>query len=236
MRLWLQTLLPPAVTTFLYFIIFGNVIGARLGVMGGVRYIEYIVPGLILMSVIVNSYANVASSFYSVKFHRSIEDILISPVSPSVVVAGFVLGGVARGVCAGFVVLFISLFFVSIPFDYPWIAIIVVVLTAVLFAMGGLINGILANDFNDINVIPIFILTPLTYLGGVFFTIESLPSPWNETAYLNPIFYMMDSFRWGLFGIRELNTVIALSATVFIISILAVTCFYLITRGVSIKK
>ncbi|HEX5638137.1 MAG TPA: ABC transporter permease, partial [Gammaproteobacteria bacterium] len=168
-RIWVQTLLPPAITMSLYFIIFGNLVGSRIGEMGGFDYMQYIVPGLIMMAVITNAYSNVVSSFYSAKFQRSIEELLVSPVPNNIILLGYVLGGVARGVAVGFIVTLLSLFFTDLHIHHFFIIIYTVTMTAVLFSLGGFINAVYAKSFDDISIVPTFVLTPLTYLGGVFY-------------------------------------------------------------------
>lgn len=174
-RIWIQTLVPPAITMSLYFVIFGNLIGSRIGDMGGFTYMEFIVPGLIMMSVITNSYSNVASSFFSAKFQRNIEEMLVAPVPNYVIIAGYVGGGVARGLCVGLIVTLVSLFFVPLQIHHLFSVCFTVLLTAILFSLGGLINAVFAKTFDDISIIPTFVLTPLTYLGGVFYSISLLP-------------------------------------------------------------
>jgi len=199
-RIWIQTILPPAITTALYFIIFGKLIGEQIGEMDGYRYIDFIVPGLILMSVISNSYANVVSSFYSSKFQRHVEELLIAPVPNAVILAGYVGGGVARGIIVGITVTVVSMFFSDWQIHSYSITLLVFFLTSVLFAMAGFINAIYANSFDDISIIPTFVLTPLTYLGGVFYSISMLPDFWQTASMFNPVFYMINAFRYGLLG------------------------------------
>src|SRR5690606_16982937 len=184
-RIWPQTLLPPAITMTLYFVIFGNLIGSRIGDMGGFDYMQYIAPGLIMMSVIQNSYGNVVSSFYSTKFQRSIEEMLVSPTSGFTILAGFVAGGVARGLCVGLIVTLLSLFFTDLYVHHLAVTIAVVVLTATLFSIGGFINAMFANKFDDVAIVPTFVLTPLTYLGGVFYSIDQLPEFWRTLSLFN---------------------------------------------------
>ncbi len=194
-RIWGQTLLPPAITMTLYFIIFGNLIGSRIGEMGGFNYMEFIVPGLIMMSVITNSYGNVVSSFFSTKFQRNIEELLVSPIPNWVILSGYVVGGVSRGLAVGLIVTLLSLFFTQLQIHNLWVTVATVALTSVLFSLGGFINAIFANSFDDVSIIPTFILTPLTYLGGVFYSIQLLPEFWQMVSQLNPILYMVNTFR-----------------------------------------
>lgn len=200
LRIWPQTLLPPAITMVLYFVIFGAVIGSRIGEMSGFNYMTYVLPGLVMMSVITNSFSNVASSFFSNKFQRSIEEVLVSPVPNWIILAGYVFGGVARGVITGTIVMLLGLFFVDLQIHNPFITLLAVIMTAMLFALGGFINGVLARKFDDVSIIPTFVLTPMTYLGGVFYSIEVLPEFWQKVSMLNPILYQVNAFRYGILG------------------------------------
>lgn len=235
-RIWVQTLLPPVITMTLYFIIFGNLIGSRIGEMGGYDYMQYIVPGLIMMSVITNSYANVVSSFYSTKFQNSIEEILVSPTPNYVILAGFVGGGVARGVIVGFLVTLLSLFFTKLHIENFFLMVLVVILTAILFSIGGFINAIFANKFDDISIVPTFVLTPLTYLGGVFYSIDLLSEFWRSVSLGNPILYMVNAFRYGILGVSDVNIYFSIgmiSAFVFIFTSLAL---FLLNKGIGIRS
>ena len=196
-RIWIQTLIPPAITIALYFVIFGNLVGRRVGEMGGFQYMEFIVPGLIMMSVIQNSYSNVVSSFFSQRFQRSIEELLVSPVPNYVILTGFVVGGMARGLAVGAIVTTLSLFFADIQIVHPFITVTVILLTSVVFSLAGFINAVYANSFDDISIVPTFVLTPLIYLGGVFYSTQMLPPFWQVVSALNPIFYMVNTFRYG---------------------------------------
>ena len=205
MRIWQQTLLPPVITTSLYFVIFGNLIGPRIGTMDGYRYIDFIVPGLILMSVITNAYANVSSSFFSAKFQRSIEEIQVSPTPNSIILLGYVSGGMVRGILVGLIVTVVSLLFSRLSVhNYP-VIISIIVLTALLFSLAGFLNGLFAKKFDDVSIVPTFILTPLTYLGGVFYSIKLLPEFWQGVSHTNPILYMINAFRYGFLGITDLH-------------------------------
>ncbi len=238
-RIWPQTLLPPAITMSLYFIIFGGLIGSRVGQMGGVSYMQYIVPGLIMMSVITNAYTNVASSFFSAKFQRSIEELLISPIPNYIILLGFVLGGVARGIAVGIIVTLLSLFFTKLGIHNLLIASVVIVLTSILFALGGFINAIYANKFDDISIIPTFVLTPLTYLGGVFYSITELSKLsefWQQVAYWNPILYMVNLFRYGILGIADTDLMLSLVMLVTLTVVLFLTALYLLRRGVGLRQ
>ncbi|MDO6592570.1 ABC transporter permease [Neptuniibacter sp. 1_MG-2023] len=235
-RIWAQTLLPPAITMTLYFIIFGNLIGSRIGEMGGFNYMEYIVPGLIMMSVITNSYSNVVSSFYSTKFQRSIEELLVSPVPNWIILSGFVLGGVVRGLGVGLIVTLLSLFFTDLQVQNLLVTIAIVFLTAVLFALGGFINAVFANSFDDISIIPTFVLTPLTYLGGVFYSIQLLPEFWQGVSQLNPILYMVNTFRYGILGVSDINVGFAFMMILLFIGGLFSYALYLLQNGKGIRS
>jgi ABC-2 type transport system permease protein len=235
-RIWPQTLLPPAITTSLYFMIFGKLIGERVGNISGVSYMDYIVPGIILMSVISHSYANVVSSFYSTKFQRHIEELLVSPVSNWVILLGYVLGGVARGLLVGMVVTGISLLYTDITVNNLAIAITVAILTATLFALAGFINAIFADSFDAISIIPNFILTPLSYLGGVFYSVSMLPDLWQTISLANPILYMINAFRFGLIGVSDIEVWLAFAMTGGFILFLTLLSLYLLHKGVGIKN
>lgn len=236
MRIWPQTLLPPAITMALYFIIFGKLIGSRIGDMGGFDYIQYIVPGLIMMSVITNSYSNVVSSFFGAKFHRSIEELLISPVSPHTILLGYITGGILRGLAVGFIVSMLSLFFTELQVHHLGITILVVVLTAGVFSLAGFINAVYARNFDDISIVPTFVLTPLTYLGGVFYSIDLLPEFWQSVSLINPILHMVNAFRYGILGVSDINIFIAigflLAATVALYGL----SLYLLKTGKGLRQ
>jgi ABC-2 type transport system permease protein len=236
LRIWPQTLLPPAITITLYFIIFGNLIGSRIGDMGGFDYMAYIVPGLIMMSVIQNSYGNVVSSFFSTKFQNSIEEMLVSPMSSLVILCGFVCGGMARGILVGITVTLLSLFFTDLRIENAWITVFVVVMTSLLFAVGGLINAIFARKFDDISIVPTFVLTPLTYLGGVFYSIDLLPDFWRGVSMANPILYMVNTFRYGVLGVSDINVQVALVAIVMFAAGMFLFALWLLHRGVGIRS
>ncbi|SMY36715.1 Inner membrane transport permease YadH [Photobacterium malacitanum] len=235
-RIWVQTLVPPAITMTLYFIIFGNLIGKRIGDMEGFSYMEYIVPGLIMMSVITNSYSNVASSFFSAKFQHNIEELLVAPVPNYIIIAGYVGGGVLRGLGVGFIVSVVSLLFVSLNIAHLGIIIATVVMTSVVFSLGGLINAIFARTFDDISIIPTFVLTPLTYLGGVFYSINLLPEVWQMVSKVNPIVYMVNAFRYGFLGVSDVGIGTSFAVlSVFVIALYSVA-YYLISRGIGLRS
>jgi ABC-2 type transport system permease protein len=236
MRIWVQTLVPPAITMTLYFIIFGNLIGSQIGRMQGFSYMEFIVPGLIMMSVITNSYANVASSFFSAKFQRNVEELLVAPVPNYIIVLGFVGGGVARGMLVGVIVTLLSLFFVDIQIHHLFVIMSTVILTATLFSLGGLINAVYAKTFDDISIVPTFILTPLTYLGGVFYSLSLLPPFWQGLSNLNPIVYMVNAFRYGFLGHSDVNMVVAYAVMLGLIAVLFAVAMRLISKGTGLRS
>ncbi|MEE2763926.1 MAG: ABC transporter permease [Pseudomonadota bacterium] len=234
-RIWAQTLLPPAVTMTLYFIIFGNLIGSRIGQMGGFDYMAFIVPGLIMMAVITNSYANVVSSFFSMKFQRSIEELLVSPVPNWVILAGYVCGGMARGLGIGLIVTLLSLAFTNLTIHSLPMMVATVFLTSALFALGGFINAMLATKFDDISIVPTFVLTPLTYLGGVFYSIDLLPEFWQGVSMANPILYMVNGFRYGILGVSDVNPFVSLGMILVFIVVLAAISLRMLARGKGIR-
>jgi len=235
-RIWLQTIIPPVITISLYFVIFGNLIGSQIGDMDGFRYMDYIVPGLIMMAVITNSYANVVSSFYGCKFHHHIEEMLVSPLPNYLIVTGFVTGGIARGLAVGLAVTLVSMLFTDLDVYNLAVVITTVILTSAVFSLAGLINGVFAKSFDDISIVPTFVLTPLTYLGGVFYTISMLPEFWQNASKLNPILYMVNAFRYGFLGVSD----ISLTASYVIIAVFIVSLYsyalYLLNTGYGIRR
>jgi ABC-2 type transport system permease protein len=237
MRIWVQTLVPPAVTMSLYFVIFGSLIGPRIGTMDGFDYIQFMIPGLIMMSVITNSYNNVVSSFYGIKFQKSIEELLISPMPNWSILLGFVLGGVARGVMIGFIVYGVSLlFYPSFTIVNPLLTLLVLFLTAILFSLMGFINAVFADSFDDISIIPTFILTPLIYLGGVFYSINILPEVWRSISMVNPMLYVVNTFREGMLGVSDVSIMFSLGMILGFIGLLTGACLYLLNKGTGIRE
>lgn len=230
-RIWVQTLLPPAITMILYFVIFGKLIGSRIGDMGGFSYIEFVAPGLIMMAVITNAYANVSSSFFSAKFQRSIEELLVSPTPNYIILLGYVMGGVARGVAVGLIVTVMSLFFADLHIHHWFTTMFIVFMTSVLFSIAGFINAIYANTFDDVSIIPTFVLTPLTYFGGVFYSINLLPEFWQQISVLNPILHMVNAFRYGMLGISDLNVGMALVGLTLFVVVLFAVALHLLKTG-----
>lgn len=237
LRIWVQTLVPPAITMTLYFVIFGSIVGERIGEMGGRPYMEFIVPGLIMMSIITNSYSNVASSFFSAKFQRNIEEMLVAPVSTSVIIAGYVGGGLARALIVAVIVTLVSFLFVeNVQIYHAGILLLTVILTSTLFSLGGLVNAVFAKTFDDISIVPTFVLTPLTYLGGVFFSISLLPGIWESVAQFNPVLYMVNAFRYGFLGISDVNITLAMGVIVGFNVLFFVTAYTLLQRGTGIRS
>ncbi len=235
-RIWIQTIVPPAITMTLYFIIFGNLIGRRIGTMDGFDYMQYIAPGLIMMSVITNSYGNVVSSFFGAKFGRHIEEMLVSPMSNATVIIGHVAGGVMRGLLVGTLVTVVALFFTKLEVAHPFITITIVVLSSTVFALAGFINAVFARKFDDISIVPTFVLTPLTYLGGVFYSISLLPEFWQKVSLANPIIYMVNAFRYGILGTSDISIGYAyLIVGLFVVGLFTVSMM-LLNRGVGIRE
>ena len=236
LRIWVQTIVPPAITMTLYFIIFGSLIGRRIGTMDGFDYMQYIAPGLIMMSVITNSYGNVVSSFFGAKFARHVEEMLVSPMSNATIVIGHVAGGVLRGCLVGALVTVIALFFTDLDVQYPLVTVSVVLLSSTVFALAGFINAVFARKFDDISIIPTFVLTPLTYLGGVFYSISLLPQPWQTISLANPILYMVNAFRFGILGKSDIDIGTAYAILIVFIVLLFTVCMQLMRRGVGIRE
>jgi len=235
-RIWAQTIVPPAITATLYFVIFGSLIGGRIGDMGGYSYIQYIAPGLIMMSVITNSYGNVVSSFFGAKFGKHIEELLVSPLPNWLIVAGYTVGGVARGLIVGGVVTVITLVFTRLHIHNVLVVLSAVLLSSVVFALAGMINAIFAKNFDQITFIPTFVLTPLTYLGGVFYTITLLPDWAQHVSHANPILYMVNAFRFGFLGASDVNVGLAYAIMIGAAIVLYAACVWLLQRGVGTRE
>ena len=235
-RIWVQTIVPPAITMTLYFIIFGNLIGKRIGVMGGFDYMQYIAPGLIMMSVITNSYGNVVSSFFGAKYGKHIEEMLVSPMSNATIIIGHVAGGVIRGLMVGALVTMIALGFTRLTIEHPLITFSMVVLASIVFALLGFVNAVFAKKFDDISIIPTFVLTPLTYLGGVFYSITLLPEFWQKVSLGNPILYMVNAFRYGILGVSDIRIGYAYLIVGFFVIGLFTLNLTLLNRGVGIRE
>ncbi len=235
-RIWVQTLIPPAITMTLYFVIFGNLIGSQIDDMDGFKYIEYIIPGLIMMSVITNSYSNVVSTFFSAKMFGHVQEMLISPVPNHIILLGYIGGGMARGLMVGLIVTLVSLFFSRLHIVHPVITIAIVMMTSMLFSIAGLVNAIYAKDFDDITIIPTFVLTPLTYLGGVFYSINMLSEFWQNISLANPVLYMVNGFRYGILGVSDISPWISFSLLLIFIAGFYSYAYYLLKKGVGIRS
>ena len=205
LRIWTQTLLPSAITMSLYFVIFGSLIGSRIGEMGGFTYMQFVVPGLIMMAIVTNSYSNVVSSFFGSKFNHSVEELLVSPTPNYIILLGYIVGGISRGLLVAVVVTTVSLFFTRLQIHSPVVVVLVVLRTSTLFALAGFINAVYANNFDDISIIPTFVLTPLIYLGGVFYSMDLLPDFWAGVSKLNPLVYVVNAFRYGVLGVSDVS-------------------------------
>jgi ABC-2 type transport system permease protein len=235
-RIWLQTIVPPAITMTLYFIIFGSLIGRRIGSMDGYDYMQYIAPGLIMMSVITNSYGNVVSSFFGAKFARHIEEMMVSPMSNATIILGHVAGGVIRGLLVGAIVTVVALAFTRLEVQHPLVTFSMVLLSSIIFSLAGFINAVFARKFDDISIIPTFVLTPLTYLGGVFYSISLLPEVWQKVSLLNPILYMVNAFRYGILGTSDIDIGHAyLIVALFVIGLFSVSMI-LMSRGIGMRE
>ena len=236
LRIWSQTLLPSAITMSLYYVIFGSLIGSRIGQMGGYSYMEFVVPGLIMMAIVTNSYANVASSFFGAKFNHSVEELLVSPVPSYVILWGYVIGGVTRGVLVAIIVTAVSLFFTKLAINNILIVLAVVILTSILFALFGFINGVFANTFDDISIVPTFVLTPLTYLGGVFYSLDLLPEFWANVSRANPLVYVVNAFRYGMLGVSDVNIQVAFTMIVVFVVSAYLYSLYLLNSGKRLRS
>jgi ABC-2 type transport system permease protein len=236
LRIWTQTLLPSAITMSLYFVIFGTLIGSRIGEMGGFTYMEFVVPGLIMMAIVTNSYSNVVSSFFGSKFNHSVEELLVSPTPNYVILMGYVVGGVSRGLFVAIVVTLVSLFFTRLQIHNYFIVLAVVLMTSTLFALAGFINAVFANSFDDISIIPTFVLTPLIYLGGVFYSMDLLPPFWAAVSKLNPLVYVVNAFRYGVLGVSDVSLGFALSMIASFTAIAFTVCMYLLNSGTRLRQ
>ncbi|OGX08568.1 MAG: ABC transporter permease [Omnitrophica WOR_2 bacterium GWA2_47_8] len=236
MRIWPQTLLPPIITQGLYFAIFGKFIGSQIGQVHGVSYMAFIIPGLVMMAVINNSYANVVSSFFGSKFQRNVEEVMVSPTSNWVIMAGYSIGGILRGLLVGLLVFIIStLFEHPVIFNFG-IILLFILLTSLVCSLGGLLNGILATKFDDVSIFPTFILTPMTYLGGVFYSIHSLPEAWQKISMYNPILYMVNGFRYGFYGFTDVSLALSIFLLCLLNVVLAVLTLVMLKKGIGLKS
>ncbi|MDP1696389.1 MAG: ABC transporter permease [Xanthomonadaceae bacterium] len=236
LRIWAQTLVPPAITMTLYFLIFGNLIGSRIGNMGGFTYMDFIVPGLVMMSIIQNSYGNISSSFFGAKFGRHVEELLVAPMPPWVILSGYVAGAVLRGLMVGAIVLVIAMFFTEVRIPHPLITLSTVFLGATIFSLAGFVNAVYAKKFDDIAIVPTFILTPLTYLGGVFYSVNLLPEFWANASHANPILYMVNAFRYGLLGVSDVPLGLSYAVMIGFVVVLSWLGLVLLKRGVGLRS
>jgi ABC-2 type transport system permease protein len=236
LRIWGQTLVPPAITMTLYFLIFGQLIGSRIGDMGGISYIDFIVPGLVMMSIIQNSYGNISSSFFGAKFGRHVEELLVSPMPNWVILGGYVAGAVLRGLMVGVIVLVIAMLFTRVRVPHPWITLTTVLLGSVIFSLAGFVNAVYARKFDDVAIVPTFILTPLTYLGGVFYSVRLLPDWAQALTHANPIFYMVNAFRYGLLGMSDVPLLTAYALMVGFVVGLGAFALFLLDRGIGLRS
>ena len=234
-RIWSQTMLSPTVSSILYFIIFGQIIGAQVGTVSGYKYIQFIVPGLVMMNIITSSYSSAASAFFSAKFQHSIEELLVAPVPNITILLGYMSGGILRGVLVGIIVTFIALFFTHLHVHSIMTIIVTTLLSACIFALTGLINAIYAKNFEGISIIPTFVLTPLTYLGGVFYPITLLPRFWQHVSYVNPVSYIIDNFRFGFLGIKDNYLFLSYLLMISLIIILLSISYCLMEKGVGLR-
>lgn len=235
LRIWSQTLLPPAITMTLYFIIFGKLIGSQIHDVDGYSYMQYIVPGLTMMSIMTSAYSNTASSFFGAKFSKSIEEMLVSSMPNILILLGYMLGGALRGLLVGVIVLCISLLFTHIQIYNAWVVISMAFISSMLFSLGGFINGIFARKFDDVSFIPTFVLTPLTYLGGVFYSVKQLPETWQKLSIFNPIFNIVDTFKYGMLGVSDVNVYFGFSLVCILFIVLFVWCYFLLQKGVGLR-
>ena len=236
LRIWSQTLVPPAITMTLYFLIFGGLIGSRVGEMDGIRYMDFIVPGLVMMSVIQNSYGNISSSFFGAKFGRHVEELLVSPMPDWVILGGYVAGAVLRGLMVGVIVLAIAMLFTTVRIPHPLVTVTTVLLGATIFSLAGFINAVFAKKFDDVAIVPVFILTPLTYLGGVFYSVRLLPGWAEAMTHANPIFYMVNAFRYGLLGTSDVGLGVAYGLMLAFVVVLAALSLWLLRRGTGLRS
>lgn len=235
-RIWTQTLLPSAITMSLYFVIFGTLVGSRIGEMGGFTYMQFVVPGLIMMAIVTNSYSNVVSSFFGSKFNNSIEELLVSPTPNYIILWGYILGGVTRGLMVAVIVTLVALFFTDLSIYSLPVVVAIVTMTSILFALAGFINAVFANSFDDISIVPTFVLTPLIYLGGVFYSLDLLPDFWRGVSQLNPLVYVVNAFRYGVLGVSDVSIEFAFGMIGFFTVIAYVYCMHLLNSGTRLRQ
>lgn len=236
LRIWVQTLVPPAIMMTLYFVIFGNLIGSKIGDMDGFDYIDYIIPGLIMMSVITNSYSNVVAAFFNAKMYGHVQEMLTSPIPNHVILLGYIGGGMARGILVGLIVTIVSLFFSDLTIKHPFITVGILLLTSMLFSIMGFINAVYAKNFDDISIVPTFVLTPLTYLGGVFYSINLLSDFWQTVSLANPVLYMVNGFRYGILGESDINPTISFVLIIIFTAGLYALAYQLLKKGIGTRS
>ena len=236
-RIWPQTFLPSIITSILYFLVFGKILGERIGEIGGHPYITFVVPGLVMLAVVTNSFSNVATTFFQAKFFaRNIDEILVSPTPPWVIISGYVAGGMVRGIVIGALVIIVSAFFSPLPMTHPFIILLFLILSSLLFSLAGLVNGIYAKSFDGITIVPTFVLTPLVYLGGVFYSVQALPPLWQKLTYADPIFYLINGFRDGFMGISDISLSLSIGVLLLLIALLIAVSWYLIRTGLGLRQ
>lgn len=236
LRVWSQSLMPPVITMLLYFIVFGKFIGSQLNEIHGVSYMNFITPGLIMMAIIMNAYNNTVFSFFIARFHKNIEEILIAPVSYHTILLGYVMGGVARGLLTGLFVTFTSFFFTHYVPHNIWVIILCAIMASLFFSLAGLSNAIFSKKFDDISIVPTFVLTPLAYLGGIFYSIEQLPAGWQVVSHFNPVFYIIAIFRYGFLGIETVSLANGLSVLAAFIAVIYTVNYLLLKRGIGVRS
>lgn len=236
-RIWPQTFLPSVITSVLYFLVFGKILGERIGEIGGYPYITFVVPGLVMLAVVTNSFSNVATTFFQAKFFaRNIDEILVSPTPPWVIIAGYVTGGMVRGIVIGLLVIIVAAFFSPLPFNRVFVILLFLVLSALLFSLAGLVNGIYAKSFDGITIVPTFVLTPLVYLGGVFYSVQALPALWQKLTFADPIFYLINGFRVGFMGFSDISLSLSIGVLLLLIAVLIAINWYFIRTGLGLRQ
>jgi ABC-2 type transport system permease protein len=236
-RIWPQTFLPSIITSVLYFLVFGKILGERIGDIGGYPYITFVVPGLVMLAVVTNSFSNVATTFFQAKFFaRNIDEILVSPTPPWIIISGFVAGGMVRGIVIGLLVIVVSAFFTTLPLTHPFIILLFLVLSSLIFSLAGLVNGIYAKSFDGITIVPTFVLTPLVYLGGVFYSAQALPPLWQKLTFADPIFYLVDGFRAGFTGLSDISLGVSVGVLGILTAVLIALNWYFIRTGLGLRQ
>lgn len=234
-RIWVQTLVPPVIQATLYLLIFGSVIGSRIGSMRGHNYMAYIAPGMIMMQVVTNSYMNVVSSFFGAKFQHHVEELIVSPMPNVLILLGYVIGGMVRGLVVGGIVTGVASLLTTVPISHPWIIVSAALMASAVFALGGFLNALFATKFDDISIIPTFVITPLVYLGGVFYSISLLPPFWQHLTRVDPLLYIIDTLRYGFLGITDINIGEAYGIMGGFLMVMFTVALVLLKRGTGLK-